>query len=143
LHSKDTCVHIVSLLEDMPVTEAVEALAELREDRLPVGAIVVNRATTARLPQELIAPAAAGKVDPAALAAGLRAAGIDADKRTVAGLAAEVRGHARRLEAEQESREELAGTGLPMLTFPRFAEGVQLGEVYQLADLLTDAGVGS
>ena len=60
----------------------------------------------------------------------------------LAGLVAEIRGHARRLVAEQESRDELAGTGVPMLTLPRLPEGVQLGEVYQLADLLTDAGSG-
>jgi anion-transporting ArsA/GET3 family ATPase len=142
LHSKDTCVHIVSLLEDMPVTEAVETIAELRQDGLPVGAIIVNRATVGRLPDELIGPAAKGAVDRGALAAGLVAAGLHPDKRMLAGLIAEVRGHARRLQSERHNRDELVATGVPVLTLPHLAEGVQLGEVYQLADLLTEQGVG-
>jgi Anion-transporting ATPase len=142
LHSADTCVHIVSLLEDMPVTESVETVTELRADGLRVGAIVVNRATTARLPHDIVRSAVHGKVDRTALTNGLRSAGIEPDKRMLAGLVVEIRGHARRLVSEQESRDELAGTGVPMLTLPRLPEGVQLGEVYQLADLLTDQGVG-
>jgi anion-transporting ArsA/GET3 family ATPase len=141
LHSPDTVVHIVSLLEDMPVTEAVETIAELRKDGLPVGSILVNRATTARLPDKVIGKAARGSLDWSALSDGLQAAGIEVDKRLIAGLGAEVRGHARRVIAEEENRAELAATGVPMLTLPRFAEGVQLGEVYQLADLLSDQGV--
>ena len=37
LHSPDTIVHLVSLLEDMPVTETIEAIAHLQETKLPVG----------------------------------------------------------------------------------------------------------
>ena len=50
LHSPDTIVHLVTLLEDMPVTETLEAIAHLRETDLPVGTIIVNAATEPRLP---------------------------------------------------------------------------------------------
>src|SRR5690349_18357461 len=50
LHSPDTIVHLVTLLEDMPVTETLEAIAHLRETDLPVGTIIINAATERRLP---------------------------------------------------------------------------------------------
>src|SRR5699024_7362826 len=104
LHSKDTCVHLATLLEDMPVTETVEAIAELRDAELPVGAIVVNRVTPDHLPEALLAKAAAGTVDRAALKRGLVAVGVDADREVVTGLAAEVAGHALRVGDERACR---------------------------------------
>ena len=58
------------------------------------------------------------------------------------GLAAEVHGHALRVLNERECRSELAATGAPMLDLPAVADGVQLGEVYELAELLLEQGVG-
>ncbi|HET7398012.1 MAG TPA: ArsA-related P-loop ATPase, partial [Intrasporangium sp.] len=42
LTSERTVVHIVTLLEEMPVQETLEAIADLRAKGLTVGAIVVN-----------------------------------------------------------------------------------------------------
>ncbi len=142
LHSGDTCVHLVTLLEDMPTTETIETIGELRSADLPVGSIIVNRATTAHLPESAVAGAARGRIDRAELADGLRAAGIRADRADLAGLTAQLRGHAERLQAERACRTDLADTSVPMLTLPRLVDGVDLGGVYQLADLLSDQGVG-
>jgi anion-transporting ArsA/GET3 family ATPase len=141
LHSPDTCVHLVTLLEGMPVTETLEAMAELRQADLPVGAIVVNRATPEHLPDPLLDRAAAGTVDKTALKRGLQTAGLEPDRDMLAGLTTEIHGHALRVRAERGCRAELAATGAPLLTLPRLAEGVQLGEVYELADLLAEQGV--
>src|SRR5689334_1010551 len=43
VRSHTTAVHVVTLLEEMPVQETVDALAELRGASLPLGAIVVNQ----------------------------------------------------------------------------------------------------
>ncbi len=142
LHSPDTCVHLVTLLEEMPVTETVEAAAELRAADLPVGAIVVNRVTPDHLPDRLLTKAAGGTVDRAALKRGLIAAGITPDKAMVTGFVQEIGGHALRVRSERQSRSDLADTGLPMLDLPDMADGVQLGEVYELADALVEQGVG-
>ena len=74
-------MHLVSLLEDMPVTETIEAIAHLRETKLPVGTIIVNAATESRLPPASLAPAAEGRLDTARLAAGLKQAGIPSERR--------------------------------------------------------------
>ncbi|MCT2589899.1 AAA family ATPase [Streptomyces sp. N2-109] len=42
LKSAETAVHLVTLLEEMPVQETVDGVAELRSAGLPVGSVVVN-----------------------------------------------------------------------------------------------------
>lgn len=140
LHSGDTMIHLVSLLEDMPVTETVQAIDELTASGLTVGSIVVNRATAAALSPDRAAAAACGEVDEQELATGLARAGIDPDPDLVAGLAAELADHAVRVVAEQECRETLEATGLPIVTLPYLVDGVDLGGVYELSALLTEQG---
>ncbi len=43
LRSPRTSVHLVTLLEEMPVQETADAVAELRSLDLPVGAVIVNQ----------------------------------------------------------------------------------------------------
>jgi anion-transporting ArsA/GET3 family ATPase len=42
LRAKTTVVHLVTLLEDMPVTETEEAIAQLRPTQIAVGAVIAN-----------------------------------------------------------------------------------------------------
>src|SRR5918994_5862585 len=51
--SKRTAVHLVTVLEEMPVQETADAITELRAARLPVGGVVVNQVR----PQDLDAGA--------------------------------------------------------------------------------------
>ncbi|OJV29686.1 MAG: ATPase [Actinobacteria bacterium 69-20] len=141
LHSPDTCVHVVTLLEDMPVTETIEAVAELRAAELPVGTVVINRAAADHLPDEYLDGAAAGELDVAALRRGLQALGVEPDRALVGGLAEQVRRRAVRTLDERRCRADVAEIGLPMLTLPALPDGVQLGEVFELADALTEQGV--
>ncbi len=141
LHSPDTIVHLVTLLEDMPVTETLEAIDQLRDKSLPVGAIIVNAATQPQLPAESLVPAAERRLDTGQLADGLRGAGIDPAERLLGGLTEQAAEHAIRVLDEQSCREELAAAGLPMLELPRLVEGGDLGGVYELADRLAEQGV--
>ncbi len=142
LHSAEACVHLVTLLEDMPVTETIEAIAQLREAELPVGSIFVNRITPDHLPTAMLQAAIDGTVDRTALGKGLRAAGIETDRALLAALADQIHRHALRVRDEHECRADLDGTGLPMLDLPGMPDGIALGEVYELADLLAEQGVG-
>src|SRR5664279_4750278 len=141
LHSADTIVHLVTLLEDMPVTETIEAIEHLREADLPVGTIIVNAATVSRLPAASLTPAAENRLDKARLAAGLAQGGITADDAVLDGLAAEAAEHAIRVLDEADCREQLVATGLPILSLPRLVDGGDLGGVYELADRLAEQGV--
>lgn len=141
LHSPDTIVHLVSLLEDMPVTETLEAIEQLREKGLPVGAVIINAATQAQLPEPALTAAARGELAEPELADGLRAAGLDPTPDLLAGLREQAAEHAIRVLDEQQCREQLAAAGLPMLELPRLVEGGDLGGVYELADRLAEQGV--
>jgi len=141
LHSRDTIVHLVTLLEDMPVTETLEAIAHLRETSLQVGNIIINAATEPLLAPAALKAAADGQLDQGTLAAGLREGGIEPDEALLAGLATQAEEHAVRVLDEADCRAQLAATGLPLLTLPRLVDGGDLGGVYELADRLAEQGV--
>jgi len=61
LHSADTVVHLVTTLEDLPVTETLETVAELDAAQLRCGAVIVNRADPRRLPTRSVDSAADGR----------------------------------------------------------------------------------
>ena len=142
LHSADTVVHLVTLLEDMPVTETLEAVSQLKAARLPVGSIIVNAATVSHLGAESLKPAAENRLDTARLASGLATAGIEPEPELLAGLAKETADHAFRVLAENDCRDQLSQAGVTMLSLPRLVDGADLGGVYELADQLAEQGVG-
>ena len=43
LHSEQTAIHLVTLLEALPIQETMEAIEELEELDLPIGSVIVNR----------------------------------------------------------------------------------------------------
>ncbi len=145
LHSADTAVHVVTLLEDLPVAETLETVAELDLADLRPGAVLVNRARPPRLPVRSVNAAANGQVDADRIRAGLLAAGLDLDPAVLDGLVAETLEHAVRVDAEQQARIKLADAGMPLIELPELTEvgvdGVDLGGVYELAELLREQGV--
>jgi anion-transporting ArsA/GET3 family ATPase len=145
IHSADTAVHVVTLLEDLPVAETLEAVAELDLADLRPGAVLVNRARPARLPTRSVTAAADGHVDADRVRSGLLAAGLDLDPAVLDGLVAETVEHAVRVEAEQQARAKLAEAGMPLMELPELTEvgvdGVDLGGVYELAEVLRAQGV--
>ncbi|MGH3918515.1 MAG: ArsA-related P-loop ATPase [Pseudonocardiaceae bacterium] len=144
LHSADTVVHVVTLLEDLPVAETLETVAELDLADLRPGAVLVNRARPPRLPARSVNAAANGQVDADRVRAGLLAAGLDLAPAVLDGLVAETVEHAVRVEAEQQARVKLADAGMPLIELPEVtevgADGVDLGGVYELAEVLREHG---
>jgi cellulose biosynthesis protein BcsQ len=130
LRSPMTAVHVVTLLEDMPVQESVDAIGELNNLRIPVGRIIVNSTR---------APLLAGRVGAGDLRRGLTAAGLPADDVTVDGLLAETRDHLTRQGLEESLRGELLELGLPLIELPLLLEGVDRPGLEALADRLAAA----
>ncbi|MEU6128610.1 ArsA-related P-loop ATPase [Saccharopolyspora sp. NPDC047091] len=142
LHSGDTAVHLVTLLEDLPVRETLEAVAELDAAELRPGAVLLNRVRPGYLPARSVAAAAAGRVDADRLRTGLEAAGVTADDELLAALTEETVEHAVRSRAEQEAEERLAAADLPNVRLPELTAGIDVAELYELAEILTEHGVG-
>jgi anion-transporting ArsA/GET3 family ATPase len=141
LRSPQTAVHVVTLLEEMPVQETVDAVAELRSARLPVGAVIVNMTRPPLLPEPALTAAAAGRVDLAELGTGLAAAGLD--RKLAPALAAEAVEHAERWLLEDHNRATVTGLGLPTYELPFLPDSIDLGGLYELAERLRDAGIGA
>ncbi|WP_186762978.1 ArsA-related P-loop ATPase [Lentzea tibetensis] len=141
LHSGDTAVHLVALLEEMPVRETLDAVHELDGADLRPGAVIVNRVRPSRLPVRSVKAAAAGRVDDVRLRAGLAAAGLDVDEDTLVGLIDETVEHAIRVRMEETAKEQLAESDLPTVELPELTDGVDLAALYELAETLVAAGV--
>jgi len=61
--STATVVHLVTLLEDMPVTETEEAIAHLRPTKIKVGTVIANMVAPAELSDDQFTAASAGRVE--------------------------------------------------------------------------------
>ncbi|KMS85424.1 ArsA-related P-loop ATPase [Prauserella rugosa] len=141
LHSGQTAVHIVTLLEEMPVRETLEAVAELDGADLRPGAVLINRVRPPRLPSRSVSPAADGRVDAARVRSGLAAAGLDLSDDTLEALVTETVEHAARVEAEKTAREQLSESDLPSLELTELSGGVDVAALYELAESLRAQGV--
>lgn len=126
LHSSQTRVHIVTLLEEMPVQESLDAAAELRAAGYRIGRLLVNRARP-----ELIS---AGRPGAALLAQGLTAAGLD--PALAPALAAEVRDYGQRQDVQARAWAELEQAGAPITRLPELPPPLDLGSLFELAEAL-------
>ncbi|GAA3045233.1 ArsA-related P-loop ATPase [Gordonia defluvii] len=146
LHSPDTVVHLVTLLEAMPIQETVEAVDELLAKGLRVGAIFVNRVVPELLPDGEIDAIAEGTIDAARIKTNLADAGIELDQDELAGLLTEAIEHAIRYQAQQVASGQLDAVenkeGAPVATveLPNL-DGHDVASVYELAQVLRKAGV--
>ena len=94
LRSPMTAVHVVTLLEEMPVQETVDAIAELHRAGHPGRQGHRQRRPAAAADRRPRSPRPSCK-------RGLAAAGLPADRATVAGLLAEAKAHLTRRELEE------------------------------------------
>jgi len=141
LHSDQTAIHLVTLLEALPMQETMEAIDELQELGLPIGSVIVNRNIEAYLEPDDLAKAAEGDVDADAVRAGLAAAGIKLRDADFAGLLTETIQHATRMTARAANALQLDELKVPRLELPTIADGVDLGSLYELSESLAQQGV--
>src|SRR6478736_3724984 len=86
LHSELTAIHLVTLLEALPIQETAEAIEDLRSLGLPIGSVIVNRNIPAILQPDDLAKAADGVVDADSVRADLKKTGITLSDTDFAGL---------------------------------------------------------
>jgi anion-transporting ArsA/GET3 family ATPase len=137
IKSPQTAVHFVSTLEEMPVQETLDGIAELRSiPGMRVGGIVINMARPAVLSAEELKAAP----DVPAMAAALTDAGLRDTGDLAAALADELTEHARHVELQDRERTELEAAGPPVYELPMITEGVDLSGLHRLAAELRDQG---
>ncbi len=129
LRSATTTVHLVTLLEDMPVTETEEAAAALRPTQIRIGSVIENMATPTPLNDDQLQAAAAGSVI-------LKVPGLTVKQNKA--LATEFAIEAARTLQEQQRHDRLTALGLPLIQIAFDHEGIDEGAIFAIAEQLTD-----
>jgi anion-transporting ArsA/GET3 family ATPase len=127
LHSSNTVVHLVTLLEDMPVTETEEAVKQLEPTRINVATVIANMVTPNPLPDEVLSSAAAGQV-------ALQVPGLSAAQNTA--LAAEFAVEAAGVLQESDRRDTLRELGIPLVDVSFDPGGIDEGSLLNIAEQL-------
>lgn len=140
--SPRTAVHLVTLLEEMPVQETIDAVDELRDHRLPVGGVFVNMVRPHLLGGDEIEAIAAGQVTVEDVSAGLRGLKLPGRaKANARGLLDEARDHVQRVQLERRERDRIDALGLPIFALPLLTDGVDMGSLYEFAEMLRGEGL--
>ncbi|HET6968371.1 MAG TPA: ArsA-related P-loop ATPase [Ornithinibacter sp.] len=142
LRNRQSVVHVVTLLEEMPVQETTDAVAELSAAGFGLGAVVVNQVREPLVDEDLLELAARepGRAEER-VRADLTSAGVRTTARTVAGLLEQAHDHAERVALEHSLADDVAALGLPRVDLPALASGIEGGGLSALADVLTEQGV--
>ena len=147
LHQRTTRVHLVTLLEEMPVQETLDAVAELSAAGFGLGTIV-NAVRSPLLDDDqraallaLGSPPAADGPMADAVRADLASVGVRATGPMVRGLLAQGQAHALRLDLEAAMFTQVRAAGMPVATLPDLTDGTDSGGVWMLAENLLDQGV--
>ncbi len=138
--SPRTAVHMVTLLEEMPVQETADTLAELHDAGIPLGAVIVNRVRQPHLGVRDLATARRRMLDRDRIEAGLRAAGLPAGAELVDRLVDEATAHADQVQFEKEQRQIIAALDRPTYELPFVADGIDMAALYEFADVLSEQG---
>jgi anion-transporting ArsA/GET3 family ATPase len=129
LRSATTVVHLVTLLEDMPVTETEEAVVALRPTQIRIGTVIENMVTPTPLDLDQLQAAAAGSVV-------LKVPGLTIKQNRA--LASEFTIEAARTLEEQQRHDRLTALGLPLVQIALDHGGIDEGAIFAIAEQLTD-----
>ena len=134
LRSDVTQVHLVTLLEEMPVQETLDAVSQLEKLDLRIGSVVVNMVRRSPLDDDALALAVKEKLPTAELTRGLKAAGLAAAREVVAALTAEAHDHAIRVGLERENRDRIDALGKRVTELALVPDGIDHGTLFDLAE---------
>ncbi len=138
--SARTAVHVVTVLEEMPTQETADALSELHDAGIPLGAVIVNQVRRPHLNVRDLAAARRGSLDRERVSAGLRAAGLKPSEAVVDRLVEDAGTHADRVSLEKHQRAVIAGLNRPTYELPFISDGIDLAGLYELSESLIAQG---
>jgi hypothetical protein len=136
MRSAETHVHLVTVLEEMPVQETIDGIAELQSERLPVGHVVLNLVRPPLLSVGTRDALDDGTLTSDAVAASLGKVSLGAD--AAPGLVADGLAHIERQRLQDGQREILDDCGRPLVELPALSDGIDLAALFELAERLGD-----
>jgi anion-transporting ArsA/GET3 family ATPase len=134
MRSQTTQVHLVTVLEEMPVQETIDGIAELRATNLPVGHVIVNLVESALIGDATRDAMTSGALGTKQVAGALQAVALDADAAPALldqGLA-----HLERQTLQDTQRDVLEDTDRRIVELPTMTDGIDQGTLFELASLL-------
>ena len=141
LKSPQTAIHLVTLLEEMPVQETVDTIAELRAIGMPIGGVIVNQMREEILTLEVLEAATRAAISRADVAADLSRVHVRPTDALVDGLLTEARDHAERVALERDEAKVIAALGRPTYRLPSLSEGVDANGIREMAETLVGEGM--
>lgn len=129
LRSEHTAVHLVTLLEEMPITEAVEAISDLRKIDIDIAAVIANKITRSGLDHDQLTLASEGRL-------ALDIGGLSEVQNKA--LAHDFAGDALRMLDQRRRRDRLGQLGLPLADIALDPDGIDAAALIGIADQLTD-----
>ena len=132
MRSRNTHVHLVTLLEEMPVQETLDGIADLKKASLPVGTVVANMVRPVLLSDDTQKGLESGTLTPDAISDALDVIGLDGEAAPT--LVTEGLGHIERQALQADQREALGGRDIVEL--PALAEAIDQGALFELARIL-------
>ncbi|MGA8987226.1 ArsA-related P-loop ATPase [Aeromicrobium sp.] len=136
MRSSATHVHLVTVLEEMPVQETIDGIAELESARLPVGHVILNLVRPSLMSDGTREALQSGSLKPAKVAASLARSSVT--KAAAPALIAGGEANLERHRLQDEQREILQDCGRPLIELPSLRDGIDLGALFELADQLRD-----
>ena len=136
MRAPSTHVHLVSVLEEMPVQETIDGIAELTEARLPVGHVVLNLVRPSLVSAATAAAIDDGSLDVDAVGASLERAALPPGSAEA--LLDGGRAHLERQALQDAQRRIIADGPAPHLELPALPDGIDLGALFDLAGRLRE-----
>lgn len=134
LRASTTQVHVVTVLEEMPVQETTDGLADIRATDLPVGKIIINLARPPLLSDETAAALVDHSLDAEAVSASLASTSLDSASATA--LISEGESHQIRQALQQAQRDVLDDADAAKVELPFISDGIDLGGLFEIAEHL-------
>ncbi|MBC7633702.1 ArsA-related P-loop ATPase [Aeromicrobium sp.] len=134
MRSAQTRVHIVTVLEEMPVQETIDGISEMTSERLPIGHVILNLVRPSLLSVGSSDALESGSVKPAAVGKSLNKMSLESSAATA--LIAGGDAHLERQRLQDGQREILDECAQPLVELPSLSDGIDLGALFELAEKL-------
>ena len=129
LRSSTTAVHLVTLLEDMPVTETEEAVTALRPTGISVETVIANKVIPTPLDEDQLQRASTGDTL-------LRVRGLNDQQNRL--LTVEFADEAARTLQQRDRHRRLTSLGVPLAEIAFDPAGIDEAALFGIADQLRD-----
>ncbi|WP_332666898.1 ArsA-related P-loop ATPase [Aeromicrobium sp.] len=134
MRSSETHVHLVTVLEEMPVQETIDAITELQSERLPVGQVILNLVRPPLLSAGTREALEDDRITTSTVAQSLAKASLE--QAAAPALIAGGKAHLERQRLQDGQREILEDCGRPLVELPALTDGIDLGALFDLAEEL-------